>query len=168
MPRDRTREYARTKEKGTQAAYRKSPAGKKASTLGSWIKRGVIMDDRDVTYQLYCDTTHCNTCNVELTTGKRCTTSKCLDHDHNIYGRENVRGIICHGCNTRDKCNNTSGEMNISPAKTRWRFKVMCWGGVVSDKLFDTFEDALAYKSAWFALNSPHVFHDPSWSCISP
>ena len=51
-------------------------------------------------YELYLKTSRCEYCNCEL---DKCSKSrKCLDHDHSITDRFNVRGILCNSCNRKD------------------------------------------------------------------
>ena len=75
--------------------------GKKSNTISRWRQRGVIETDYytyDELYEAYLYHPDCEECGVTLTTGKRCSTSKCLDHDHTtgIF-----RNILCHRCNTK-------------------------------------------------------------------
>jgi len=75
--------------------------GKKSITISKWRQRGVIETDYytfDELYEAYLYHPDCEECGVTLTTGKRCSTSKCLDHDHTtgIF-----RNILCHCCNSK-------------------------------------------------------------------
>jgi len=81
--------------------YDKSPAGIKSRTIGVWRFRGLIETEQytfDELYEAYLYCIECEECGVTLTTGKRCSTTKCLDHDHTtgIF-----RNILCHSCNTK-------------------------------------------------------------------
>ncbi len=125
-----------------------SPAAKKSKRISRWKARGIICDDWDALYERYLSTTHCEKCDVELTgSNPRTRTSKCVDHDHSIKDRENVRGILCNACNLNDRCNNTSGVPNVSYDKRDdyWRYQK-----TVNDdkhvKTFKTKEEAIRYK----------------------
>ena len=53
--------------------------------------------------QINLKTTHCEYCNCELTIDRYNTpTTRCLDHNHNITDKFNVRGVLCHSCNVKD------------------------------------------------------------------
>ena len=48
-------------------------------------------------------TTQCEICEVKLTIDRYTTsTTRCLDHDHSINDRFNIRGVLCHSCNSKD------------------------------------------------------------------
>jgi len=81
--------------------YYQTPAGIKSGLINKWRQRGLIETDQytyDELYEAYLYHPDCEECGVTLTTGKRCSTSKCLDHDHTtgIF-----RNILCHRCNTK-------------------------------------------------------------------
>ena len=81
--------------------YYESCVGKKSNIISKWRHRGLIETDQytfDELYEAYLYHTNCEECGVELTTGKRCSTSKCLDHDHET-GK--FRNILCHTCNVK-------------------------------------------------------------------
>jgi len=78
-----------------------SSVGQKSILISKWRQRGLIETDQytfDELYEIYLYHTNCEECEVELTTGKRCSTSKCLDHDHET-GK--FRNILCHTCNVK-------------------------------------------------------------------
>ena len=82
--------------------YRKSPKGKKSNKITKWKRYGIIFFDFDLLYEIYISTTHCEFCDVELTTDRfNTSTTRCLDHDHNITNYDNVRNILCHACNVK-------------------------------------------------------------------
>ena len=134
-----------TKEE--RAAYHQTPAGRKNHRIRNWIRQGIISEDYDALYERFMSTTHCETCNVLLTIGNRNRTDKCLDHDHNIKDRPNVRGVLCRACNSNDMCTNTSGVPNVCYDKSedRWRY-LKAVDGVPHQKHFKTKEDAIRYK----------------------
>lgn len=72
----------------------------KSIRINSWKKYGILCFDFDLLYDLFLSTTNCEYCNVELNTNTR--TRKCLDHDHGINDKFNVRGVVCHVCNAKD------------------------------------------------------------------
>ena len=72
--------------------------------ISDWKRNGVKSDNYDLLYEKWINTKNCENCNVVLTTGKRVSTSKCLDHSH-ITGE--FRNILCCACNTK------RGETNI-------------------------------------------------------
>jgi len=107
MPFDKkawTKEYNKKnkeKNKERKAKYYQSADGIKSRIISHWRQRGVIETDYytyDELYEAYLYCSECEECGVTLTTGKRCSTSKCLDHDHTtgIF-----RNILCHRCNTK-------------------------------------------------------------------
>ena len=132
--------------KEEQAAYRQTPAGQKSWRISKWKQRGIICDDWDALHERYLNTLHCEKCDV-LLTADMSRTGKCLDHDHTIKDRENVRAVLCHACNLNDKCTNTSGVPNVSYGKRddRWRYQKTV-DRVKHTKYFKTKEDAIRYK----------------------
>tara|TARA_R110000868_G_scaffold705_3_gene5086 strand:+ start:41 stop:427 length:387 start_codon:yes stop_codon:yes gene_type:complete len=78
-------------------------ARKKTRIISDWKKVGILCFDYNLLYDIYLSTTKCENCDVELTTcGKTTITTRCLDHDHNINDKFNVRGILCWKCNIND------------------------------------------------------------------
>ena len=131
-----------------QRAWSQSPNGKKCNRISRWKSQGIISDDYDALYERFMSTTHCEKCSVLLTIDRRNTrTTKCLDHDHDIKDRENVRGVLCHACNTNDNCKNTSGVPNVSYHKSTdgWEYSKMV-DVVRHKKYFKTKADAIRYK----------------------
>jgi len=83
---------------------RQTDKGRKYGRIVHWKNRGVIFSDYDLLYDIYINTEFCNLCKVKLTEDKIITkTTRCLDHDHTITDCENVRNILCHSCNAKDK-----------------------------------------------------------------
>lgn len=121
-------------------------------------------------YVKFDETTHCEFCDWELSSGKRTTNTKVRHHDHDIEGEDNFIAVICNVCNMRERCDNTSGEPNIAYRKDtgNWRFSIKYCGKNYSKSTFNTFEQALSHKGEWYALNSPQIFHDPSWKMEIP
>tara|TARA_R110000824_G_scaffold245603_1_gene434643 strand:- start:230 stop:679 length:450 start_codon:yes stop_codon:yes gene_type:complete len=83
--------------------YYKTYEGKKSYTISKWRERGILCFDFDLLYDIFLSTTRCEFCNVEFTTSRYPTkTTKCLDHNHSIKDKFNVRGVVCHPCNIKD------------------------------------------------------------------
>ena len=80
--------------------YRLTEQGKKSYRITDWKRRGVISDDYNELHDEWLRQTHCELCNVRLTTGKSCSTRKCLDHNHKT-GK--FRNILCNYCNITRK-----------------------------------------------------------------
>jgi hypothetical protein len=140
MPESKEDAAARSRE------YYKTPAGKKNNRIRSWKRQGIISEDYDALHERFMTTTHCEKCDVLLTAG-RGRTGKCLDHDHDIKDRPNVRAVLCRACNLTDRCDNTSGVPNVSYCKGSklWVYlKVV--DGVPHCKHFKTKEEAIRYK----------------------
>ena len=133
-------------------AYNQSAFGKKSARISQWKTGGIIVDDDDwgYFYDYVLSVTHCQQCNKELTSGQRHTThsTRCVDHDHAIIGRPNVRMICCNNCNVIDKSNNTSGEPNVIYHKTNdtWVFSKNIEGKRYRKAGFKTKQSAIDYK----------------------
>tara|TARA_R110000772_G_C12923360_1_gene398749 strand:- start:38 stop:460 length:423 start_codon:yes stop_codon:yes gene_type:complete len=76
--------------------YRNTGNGLIRRRIASWKSHGIISDDWDKTQEQFANTTNCEGCNKEFIT----TTNRCLDHNHNITDRPNVRNVLCQRCNT--------------------------------------------------------------------
>ena len=82
--------------------YNKSEQGKKIFRISDWKRRGILCFNFDLLYDIFINTTKCELCNCELTIDKITTsTTRCLDHDHNINDKFNVRYVLCHSCNCK-------------------------------------------------------------------
>mgnify|MGYP003143077991 CR=1 FL=1 len=132
-------------------AWRQTPIGKKASRKNGWRRAGIIVDnnDYDTFYDHVLSITNCQLCNKELTYGKKSTHStRCVDHDHGITDRPNVRAICCHTCNLNDQSSNKSGEPNIfyNKANKNWAFSKTTDGKKYYKSGFKTFALAVQYK----------------------
>ena len=80
------------KESNPEAAY-------KSHHISVWRSWNIVCDDWDALWSRYWNTSNCEVCGCELTTGTpRTGSTRCLDHDHdsNI-----VRHICCHACNMK-------------------------------------------------------------------
>ena len=94
--------YLKNKKKISEKnkIYRENPKNKKIFTIGAWKHIGVKCFDWDLLHELYINTTHCEYCNILLKgNGRDC---KCLDHDHSINDKFNIRGLLCKKCNNND------------------------------------------------------------------
>ena len=139
------------KDPEKEKEYWQSPSGKKSSRISNWKRQGIIVDDEDwdYFYDYFLSVTDCHLCKKELTEDKRTTHStRCVDHDHAINDRPNVRMICCNSCNSYDKSTNTSGEPNIIYWKDRnsWRFQKIIQGKKYGKSGFKTKEEAINYK----------------------
>ena len=69
-------------------------------TINQWIRKGVKCDNFPALYKLVQETTHCNRCNVLLTTGTPVPTParKVMDHDHETGL---FRNVLCVACNNK-------------------------------------------------------------------
>jgi len=98
-----SREYNnKNKEKRKQydKVYRKTEAGKKSHRISDWKRCGILCFNYSLLYDIFLKTNNCEYCNCELYgIGNN---KKCLDHDHNINDKFNVRGVLCNICNIKD------------------------------------------------------------------
>tara|TARA_R110000824_G_C14773941_1_gene631239 strand:+ start:82 stop:516 length:435 start_codon:yes stop_codon:yes gene_type:complete len=86
------------KIKEIRKEYNKTEQGKKSYRISNWKSYGVISDDFNSLYKYYLDCDKCEECFINLTTGKRCATSKCLDHSHETG---EFRNVVCFNCNIK-------------------------------------------------------------------
>ena len=131
--------------------YNQTSTGKKTKRISNWKKRGILVESNnyDKFYDVYLKITNCQLCEKILTTDKYHTHStRCVDHDHLINDKPNVRAICCHACNVNDKLNNTSGEPNIHYHKNNnnWAFKQIIQGKKYAKAGFKTKAEAIQYK----------------------
>lgn len=83
--------------------YFKTETYKKSNRISHWKHRGILCFDYNLLYDIFLSTNKCEFCNCEL---NKCSKSrKCLDHDHTITDKFNVRGVLCHSCNIKDILN---------------------------------------------------------------
>ena len=95
------REKNKEKIRQRKREWKKSPAGKKRRRIDDWKKQGILCFDWDLLYDLFLSTNKCEYCGIELKEGNKCD-GKCLDHDHSITDRFNIRGVLCRKCNFKD------------------------------------------------------------------
>ena len=135
-------------------AFYQSPIGKKRSRIANWKRRGIIVNDYDKFYEAFLSTTNCKICKKELTIDKYHTHStRCVDHDHLINDKPNVRAICCHACNCNNTLANTSGEPNINYRKDNncWSFSKRNGDKTHRKSGFKTKEEAINYKKDFLA-----------------
>jgi len=99
---EKQKEYMRLwriKNKESIKQYRNSKHNKKCKTISQWRYRGILCFDFDLLYDIFLSTTNCENCNCILDTNTK--TKKCLDHDHRITDKFNVREILCKSCNSK-------------------------------------------------------------------
>lgn len=98
-------EYTKTHKEEIAAynkRYNKTPKAIKARRIRRWKKQGIISDDYNSLYERFINTKNCENCEIELTENRYNTsTTRNLDHDHDITDRENVRNILCWSCNIK-------------------------------------------------------------------
>ena len=90
----------REKIKQKKMEWTQTEKGKKSHIISNWRYIGILCFDWDLLYDLFLKTTNCEFCNVELNTNTK--TLKCLDHNHSIKDKFNVRGVLCLSCNIKD------------------------------------------------------------------
>ena len=94
--------YEKPENKDKVKQYQQTEAGKKSNRISKWKYQGIITDDYDALYEKFINTENCELCDVVLTTNRYSTkTRRCVDHDHSITDRDNVRNIVCHSCNSK-------------------------------------------------------------------
>ena len=130
-----------------------TPKGIKSSRIKKWKRQGIIVEynDWDSFYEIVIATTHCQkgNCGKELTVDRYNTHStRCVDHDHAIKNKPNVRYVCCMACNVTDNSRNTSGYPNIYYNKRdeSWLFDKKIQGKRYSKCGFKTLEEAIEYK----------------------
>ena len=96
----KNKERIKEEKKEYDKEYKQTENGKKVNRISRWISRGILCFDFDLLYDIFVKTTNCEFCNCELNTDSR--NRKCLDHNHNITDRFNVRGVLCNSCNIKD------------------------------------------------------------------
>ena len=93
----------RSLKRGKRKEYEQTDTRKNGNRISKWKQHGILCFDFDLLNHIFLSTTNCEFCNCILTTGRYTTsTTRCLDHDHSINDMFNVRGVLCHSCNTKD------------------------------------------------------------------
>jgi len=88
------------KEKKRNKEYIKTDKGSKVCRIFDWKRRGILCFDFDLLNDLFLSTTKCEFCNCKLDTNTK--SRKCLDHDHSITDKFNIRAVLCMSCNIKD------------------------------------------------------------------
>jgi len=130
--------------------YNKTDKEIKRKRIDRWKRRGLIDSDDDnyeKIHQRYIDTTNCDLCNVELTTGNN-NTSKNMEHDHETGL---FRNVVCHTCNIKIKdietpCRSNTGIKNISYDINNYYHYTKTNNGVIIQKSFKELDDAICYS----------------------
>ena len=91
---EKIKEYDREYHK----IYCRTDEGIKINKISKWRQRGIIFSDWDLLYDIYLSCDRCDYCHKEFKNNM----DRCLDHDHSINDDNNVRGILCRGCNVKD------------------------------------------------------------------
>tara|TARA_R100000541_G_scaffold57712_1_gene68087 strand:- start:285 stop:743 length:459 start_codon:yes stop_codon:yes gene_type:complete len=141
--------WTKEKKAAYMKEYRQTPVGKKTQRISHWKAQGIIVEDWNTFYDYVLFVTHCQMCKKQLTIDKRNTHStRCVDHDHTIKDKPNVRMVCCNACNVEDSSTNTSGEPNIYYDKTNdiWRFEKTLQGKKYTKAGFKTKTEAIDYK----------------------
>ena len=143
---EKQRKYSEEKKKDIEWVEKQKERAKIYATekkfkVTAWKKNGLI-GDYDTIWERYCNTSHCDLCNVELTMESKITTTrKSMEHCHKTG---QFRNITCHKCNMGRKdtyTNNTTGHTGIylvnDEGRIRYRHKT---------RRFKTLEEAVQYK----------------------
>jgi hypothetical protein len=94
------REKNKEKINQQKRKYNVSATGRKTKKIARWKEQGIIFYDWDLLHDIiYSLTSHCDECGVYLEGDG--ANGKCVDHDHTITDRDNVRNILCRSCNTK-------------------------------------------------------------------
>ena len=81
--------------------YRKTEVGKKTYRISCWKQQGILCFNYNLLYDIFLSTNRCEYCNVNFTEDHSAS-SRCLDHDHSITDKFNIRGVLCRKCNSAD------------------------------------------------------------------
>ena len=94
------KQYA-LKNKERLKEYRKTESFKKTNRISQWKHKGILCFDYNLLYDIFLSTKNCEYCNINFTQDNSAS-ARCLDHDHNITDKFNVRGVLCRKCNFKD------------------------------------------------------------------
>ena len=83
-----------------QKNYYLCPEKRKAQTIHTWKKLGIVSEDYNELYTLYVNTDKCESCECHITRGRGLKGKKHLDHDHETGL---FRNILCGNCNIKIK-----------------------------------------------------------------
>ncbi len=96
------REY-HIKNRDKVKLYQDTNEYKQVRRISGWKRQGILCFDYNLLHDLFFKTTHCEYCGIFLQgRGRDC---KCVDHDHSITDKFNIRGILCKSCNNKDVLN---------------------------------------------------------------
>lgn len=79
----------------------KTEKGKKSNRISQWKRQGILCFNYSLLYDIFLSTNRCEYCNINFTQDHSAS-SRCLDHDHTITDKFNVRGVLCRKCNSAD------------------------------------------------------------------
>jgi len=83
---------------------KQTPSGKRTTRKKDWKAQGIILDDFAYWHDRYIQSKKCEVCNNPY----KSSVDRCIDHDHDITDRPNVRQILCQACNRFDRWKNHS------------------------------------------------------------
>jgi len=86
------------KNRNLKSKLNNPESSRKSERLSNWRKYGIICDDMDSVYIHYLNCNRCEYCDEPF----KSDYDRCLDHDHSIIDRNNIRGVLCRKCNTLD------------------------------------------------------------------
>ncbi len=95
------KQYRINKNQDKVKKYRKTENHKKSVLISGWKRQGILCFDYNLLYDIFLSTSKCEYCNINFTQDHSAS-SRCLDHDHNITDKFNVRGVLCRSCNCKD------------------------------------------------------------------
>ena len=126
--------------------------GIRYTRIHNWKSNGIItpIPIKDYYDTVYIPATYCEKCHIEFAKESKKSTSKNLDHDHQITDRPNVRNIVCSACNGASnrremQKNNTSGYSNIRKRGNTYRVKITIRKEIIN-KSFKTLNDAIKFR----------------------
>ena len=99
----RQKKYYEKKKKEIALKNKTDPNRLKTHRISGWKRQGILCFDYNLLYDLFLKTTHCEYCGMFLQGIGR--DQKCLDHDHSINDKFNIRAVLCKSCNNKDVLN---------------------------------------------------------------